>query len=317
MNIPPILVVLGPTGTGKSEIAFRAALRLRGEVVGFDSIQVYRGLDAATAKPDPAQRSRVRHHCLDIADPAADFSLGDFVRAAEAAIGAIRGRRSIPILAGGTGLYLQGLLHGVLDLPRRRVEFRERLRRRAETRGIEYLHRVLQRIDPESARRIGSRDRQRVLRALEIWSETGMSWSEHLARRGSKAERYTTVKVGLTMDRQLLFRRLDRRVEEFFSAGLVEELRRILDSGCPAGANAFKAIGYREALRHLQGRISLEDAIRLTKKNTRQYAKRQWTWFRKTPGVTWFPVDDGLDAAWQRISAFLNGFYADAAAGPA
>jgi tRNA dimethylallyltransferase len=317
MAKPPILVILGPTGTGKSEVARRAALRYSGEVVGFDSIQVYRGLDAATAKPDRAQRDRVPHHCLDIADPAQDFSLGDFVRAAETAIADIRNRGALPILAGGTGLYLQGLLHGILDLPRRQMQFRERLRRKAEARGVEYLHRILERIDPESARRIGSRDEQRILRAVEIWWDTGLPWSVHLARRGSKTERYPTVKIGLTMDREQLYRRLDERVERFFAAGLVDELRRLLDSGCPAGAKSIKAIGYRETLQHLQGDLTVEAAIRWTQKNTRQYAKRQWTWFRKTPGVRWFPVDDGLDVAWERISAFLKDIYSDAAVDPA
>ena len=305
----PLLVILGPTGVGKTEIAYRSALQFGGEVIGFDSIQVYRGLDVGTAKPSREQRERVSHHCIDVADPGVEFSLGDFVRAAEAAIGEIRQRGSLPILAGGTGLYLQGLLHGILDLPGRMNVFRDRLRRSAGKRRTGYLHMLLRRLDPVSAERISPADQQRILRALEVRLATGFPWSDHISERGSVTERFPNLKVGLTMDRKKLYRGLDRRVERFFSAGLLEEVDRLLRNGCPPWTNSLKAIGYREALRHLKGEVSLDEAIRRTQKSTRQYAKRQWTWFRKISGVRWFRVDEGLDWAWEQVSAHIENGY--------
>ncbi|MBI4161915.1 MAG: tRNA (adenosine(37)-N6)-dimethylallyltransferase MiaA [Acidobacteria bacterium] len=306
----PVLIVIGPTGTGKSEIAWRAAARYGGEVIGCDAIQVYRVLTAGTAKPDPGLRAGIPHHCLDLADPAEDFSLGDYVRAAEAALRGIRGRGCLPVLAGGTGLYLQGLLHGILELPPRRPEIRQRLRRSATRRGTGHLHRLLGRLDPASARRIQPGDAQRILRALEVRLATGIPWSAHLSRWGSRRERIPNVKVGLTRERDRLYRDLDRRVEGFFAAGLVEEVDALLRGGCPQAANSLKAIGYREALRHLQGRCSLSEAIRAAQGRTRRYAKRQWTWFRQTPGVRWFSMDSGLEPAWREIAAWLDPVFA-------
>lgn len=313
----PLLVILGPTGVGKTEIAYRSALQFGGEVIGFDSIQVYRGMDAGTAKPSREQRERVPHHCIDVADPGVEFSLGDFVRAAEVAIGEIRRRGFLPILAGGTGLYLQGLLHGILDLPARMNVFRDRLRRCAEKRGTGYLHMLLRRLDPVSAERIAPADQHRIMRGLEVRLATGLPWSDHISERGSVTDRFPNLKVGLIMDRRELYRALDRRVEKFFSEGLLEEVDRLLRNGCPPGINSLKAIGYREALRHLNGEISLDEAIRRTQKSTRQYAKRQWTWFKRISGVRWFRVDEGLDWAWEQISAHIENGYCSRTSIPA
>jgi tRNA dimethylallyltransferase len=283
-----VLVVVGPTAVGKSEFALRACERFQGELLSVDSMQVYRGLDAGTGKPDAAERRRAAHHGIDLAPPGDDFSLGDFVRYAERTIAAIGGRERLPVLVGGTGLYLRGLLRGIVDAPRRDATLRARLARSAERRGEGHLHRLLRRVDPEAAARLATRDRQRVVRALEVYFASRRGLSDWIRGAPFGPDRYDAVKIGLDMDREALYRRIDTRVERFFRNGLVEEVRRLLAEGCPRGANALKALGYRESLACLAGERTPAEAIALTRRNTRRYAKRQLTWFRAEPGVAWF-----------------------------
>jgi tRNA dimethylallyltransferase len=285
------LVVVGATAVGKSAFAILACERFSGEIVSVDSMQVYRGLDRGTAKAGPEMLRRVPHHGIDLADPGEDFSLGDFVRHAERAIASIRERRSLPVLVGGTGLYLRGLLKGIVEAPRRDEVLRARLRSLAERRGTAHLHRLLARVDPGAAARVGPADRQRLVRALEVYDAARRGLSDLIRESPFGPDRFASVKIGLSMDRETLYRIIDARVERFFAQGLVEEVRRLLQSGHPESANAFKALGYRETLRHLRGESSLEEAIVLTQRNTRRYAKRQWTWFRKEEGVTWFEIN--------------------------
>jgi len=287
----PLLVVVGPTAVGKSELALLACERFGGEIVSVDSMQVYRGLDRGTAKPAPAEIRRAPHHGIDLAEPGQDFSLGDFVRHAERAIAAIRGRGRLPVLVGGTGLYLRGLLKGIVDLPRRDEVLRERLKAIADRRGPEALHRLLARVDPPGAARLPPRDRQRAVRALEVYFAARRGLGDLVAEAPFGPDRYATVKIGLSMARDRLYRIIDERVEGFFASGLLDEVRGLLAAGRPRAANAFKAFGYRESLRHLQGELSLAEAIELTRRQTRRYAKRQWTWFRREAGVAWFDID--------------------------
>jgi tRNA dimethylallyltransferase len=286
-----VLAVVGPTAVGKSAFALDACERFDGELVSVDSMQVYRGLEAATSKPRAEERARVPHHGLDLADPGRDFSMGDFVRAAERAIDGIRSRGRLPVLVGGTGLYLRGLLRGVAETPRRSPRLRARLTAIAERRGVPWLHRMLRRVDAASAARLPPRDRQRIARALEVYFTARRPLSALIAASPFGEDRYDPIKIGLAMRREDLHRRIDDRVDGFFAAGLVEEVRRLLAAGCPPAANAFKALGYREVIAHLRGETTLEEAKALTRRNTRRYAKRQWTWFRKEPGVVWFEVD--------------------------
>jgi len=289
--VPALLVIVGPTAVGKSELAVLACERFAGEIVGVDSMQVYRGLDLGTAKPPAEARRRVPHHGIDLADPGRDFSLGDFVREAEQAIDAIRSRGRLPVLVGGTGLYLRGLLKGIVGAPRRDEAIRARLRDRAAKRGTPYLHRLLRRVDPRAAARLPKADRQRLVRALEVFFASRRGLSDWIGESPFGADRYESVKIGLNMDRAALYRIIDARVLGFFAAGLVDEVRGLIRAGCPETANAFKAIGYHEALRHVRGEIGLDEAIALTQRSTRRYAKRQWTWFRKEADVTWFTID--------------------------
>jgi tRNA dimethylallyltransferase len=284
-----LLVVLGPTGTGKSDLALSLAGALDGEIVGCDAVQVYRGFDRATAKPSLGDRRRVVHHLVDSVDPGIDFSLADYVRDAEIAIEAIRGRGRLPIVVGGTGLYLRGLLRGVMPAPPRDPQLRARLRRVVERGGHARLRRWLARRDPDSAARIAAGDTQRTIRALEMLLSDA-NWSQRLASSGTWTEgdeRFVSLKIGLDTDRESLGARLDARVERFFEEGLVEEVRDLLGRGVPRTANAFKAIGYREVLRAIEEGTTAGSVVDEVRKNTRRYSKRQRSWFRKEPGVVW------------------------------
>jgi tRNA dimethylallyltransferase len=287
---PPILLIVGPTAVGKSACALEAASRFGGEILSVDSMQVYRGLDAATSKPTEEDRRRVRHHGLDLAEPGDDFSMGDFVRAADEAVADMARRGRLPILVGGTGLYLRAFLRGMADAPQRAPKLRARLNRIAERRGVPHLHRMLRRVDPQSAARLPARDRQRLVRALEVRFATGRPLSSLLEETPFGPDRHPAVKIGLTMERRRLYERIDERADGFFERGLLDEARALVARGVRRDANAFKAIGYREALRHLAGELTLEGARFETRLRTRRYAKRQWTWFRKEPGVAWFDI---------------------------
>ena len=287
-------MLLGPTGTGKTELAVSVARRIGAEIIGCDALQIYREFDIATAKPCAEDRRRVPHHLVDALDPRTDVNMAGYVEAADRCIAEIHGRGAVPMVVGGTGMYLRGLLRGVVRTPPRNREIRERLRRVERRRGAGSLHRWLARRDPESAGRIAPADTQRVVRALELALSGGPTWSQRLDKEGSwnrARERYAALKIGLDMDRQLLRAGLDRRVDRFFEEGLVAEVRSLLERGIPPEANAFKAIGYRELLAVPEAARETLAVREEVKRSTRRYAKRQRTWFRREPGVHW------LDAA--------------------
>jgi len=281
--------------------------------VGCDALQVYRGLDAATGKPTASERERVPHHLIDCVDPRRDYSLADYVRDAGQAISAIGARGRVPVVVGGTGLYLRGLLKGVVEAPARDEALRGRLNALAARFGTPRLHRLLQRRDAPSAARILPGDTQRIVRALELALASGPSWSERLADEGTwsaEAERYDALKLGLDLDRDALAARLAARVDAFLAAGLADEVDRLLAGGLPEAANALKAIGYRETVRaRREGRDPAgdRDAIVLA---TRRYAKRQRTWFRSERSVIWLDaardsesVADEIAERWHRFMA--------------
>ena len=241
---------------------------------------------------------------MDVCDPRRDYSLADYVRDAEAAIEAIAGRGHVPVVVGGTGMYLRGLLKGIVALPPRDERVRERLRALLDRRGPERLWRLLASRDPETARRIPPADRQRVVRALELVFAEGSPWSERLAQGGTwerADERYRTLKFGLAVDRDVHATRLASRVDAFFAQGLVDEVTALLASGVPSSANAFKAIGYREVLAALASGRDPESSREAIVAATRRYAKRQRTWFRREPDVTWLDVSEGEERLAARI----------------
>lgn len=289
----PLVIVLGPTAVGKSRVAVDLALRFDGEVVSGDSIQVYRGFDIGTDKPGPEARRGVPHHLIDIAGPEEQYTAADFVRDALMAAGDIGSRGRLPIVAGGTGLYLKALVDGLFPGPGRDPARRAALEAEAAEKGLDALFRRLEAVDPEYARKIRGRDRVRIIRALEVLEATGRPLSEHFRDTRSPVAGRTLVRVGLELDRATLCRRIEERVDRMFARGLVEEVRGLLARGLPPSAPPFRALGYRHVVRHLAGEIGRDEAAALTKIETRQYAKRQMTWFRKMAEVAWFSPDDG------------------------
>ena len=292
----PLIVIVGPTAVGKSRLALELARRAPAVLISADAVQVYRGFDAGTGKPTAAERAAVPHALLDVADPRRPFSAGDFARAAESVMQEARAAGRRPIVVGGTGLYVRALLRGLFAGPPRDETLRLRLRDLAGRGGARRLHRLLARLDPVSAARLAPADQQRVTRALEVRLLTGRPFSEHL--RGDEAERWTgpdrhaAIKIGLELDRTLLAERIAIRVRGFFAAGLLDEVEGLLASGVPAEANAFKAIGYREALAVVRGTLDAAAAVESTIRATRRYARRQMAWFRRERAVRWLDAAD-------------------------
>jgi tRNA dimethylallyltransferase len=287
--LTPLLVIVGPTASGKSRLGLEVAERLDGEIVSADAFAVYRGLDIGTDKPTPEDRRRVRHHLVDIADPHQRFSAGEFADAASRAIADIVGRDRTAVVVGGTHFYIRALLEGLFPSPPRDPSEGKRLSQEWE-RDADSVFRRLREVDPEAARRIGPRDRQRILRALEIFELTGESLTSHW-RRHRHRPRYRALMVAPRRSRADLYARIDARAERLFASGLVEEVRQILASGVPVDAHAFKAIGYRQVVEFLEGSCDLQSAIEDTKRTSRKFAKRQLTWLRGIPEETlrWVP----------------------------
>ena len=282
-----LVVIAGPTGSGKSELALRLALASGGEIVNYDSMQIYRGFNIGTAKPSTADRASVPHHLFDIADASEEFNAADYARRARAVCEDIIARGKMPILAGGTFFYLRALLSGLPEMPGRDESIRERLRRVANTlRGPGRLHRWLSRVDAKSAARIPPPDRHRVERALEVWVVTGKAISSWERPGSETGPELPSLKIGLRIDRATLIERLDARVEEMYRIGLVEETAALLELH-PRTARPFTSIGYREAAAVAAGQIDRDDAILETKRRTRAYAKRQMTWLRSERNVQW------------------------------
>jgi tRNA dimethylallyltransferase len=287
-----LVVILGPTGVGKSRTAVHLATVFPGEVVNADSIQVYRGFDIGTDKPPAGVRGAVPHHLIDIVGPETQFTAADFVKGALEAAGGIHSRGRVPFIVGGTGLYLKALLNGLFPGPGRNPELRTALEAEAREKGLGELFERLKDVDPAYAEKIRGRDRVRIIRALEVFQSTGIPLSEHFSRTRSPVRGYGLVRIGLDLERTLLYRRIEDRVERMFDQGLVDEVRGLLERGISPEAPPFRALGYRHVLDVLAGRITVDEAKELTAVDTRHYAKRQMTWFRKMEGVSWFSPED-------------------------
>jgi tRNA dimethylallyltransferase len=301
---PPLLAIVGPTAAGKSALALSLARRFGGEVVNFDSVQVYRGFDIGTGKLMPEERCGIPHHLLDVREAGQVFTAGDFTREASKVLASLRRKKTLPILAGGTGLYLRSLLQGLFEGPARSEALRARLSEIAQRRGRSFLHRMLGRMDAISAERIQPLDTPKIIRALEVRLLVGRPISQMQASGRKGLRGFRALKVGLNPGRVELNRRINARVERMFSSGLVEETRAVLarcgtDADAAARLAPFRALGYRQACAVLAGRMTYEDAVRETQTATRQYAKRQMTWFRREPEVEWF-AGFGDEAAIQR-----------------
>lgn len=289
-NKEKLAVIVGPTAVGKTKVSVDVAKKLRGEIISGDSMQIYRGMDIGTAKIKKEEMQGIPHHLIDIKDPEESFSVAEFQRIVREKISEISRRGRLPMIVGGTGLYIQSVLYdyrftGNGNTGRLRKELQERLRRE----GTEKLYRELSGIDPDSAIKIHPNDGRRIIRALEIYYSTGVTLTEHLRKQRNEL-RYDAAVVGLTMDRERLYRRIDERVDRMIEEGLLEEARRFYDRGL-RGCQSIQAIGYKELYAYFDGTLSLAEAIALLKKNTRNYAKRQYTWFKNKMDVQWFDVE--------------------------
>jgi tRNA dimethylallyltransferase len=284
----PLVAIVGPTASGKSALGVRLAAQLGGEIVACDSTQVYRGFDIGTAKPTESERHAVPHHLLDLFDPAQVFTAGDYRRHALAVLADLRSREKLPVFTVGTGLYFRALVEGLADAPRRSEDLRARLRKRADAHGPEHLHRILSRLDRQAAARIGPRDANKLIRAIEVCVLAGKPISEVHGAGRPRLEGFTAVKLGLMPPRAALYERIHARTEAMLAAGWLDEVRRLVAAGVPQDSKPFQFIGYRELRAHLGGVVPLDKAVRAIQQATRRYAKRQITWFRREQGVEWF-----------------------------
>jgi tRNA dimethylallyltransferase len=289
---PKILVICGPTASGKSELALELARRLDGEIVNADSMQVYRGMDIGTAKPTPEQSAEIPHHLINVADPDQHFSAADFAEAADAAIRDISFRGKRTIVVGGTGLYIRALLKGLVDSPGDAGELRQGLRAEARERGNQAMWEELRQVDPELAERIHPNNLVRIIRALEVFRLTGIPLSRYQQEHGFSGRRYQSMQIGIRVERPLLYSRIDERVNRMLEQGLLQEVQQLLNAGYGPETRAMRAIGYKEMTAHLAGEYGLDEAIRLIKRDTRHYAKRQLTWFNADNDILWleYPV---------------------------
>jgi len=289
---PKIIVIAGPTGAGKSHVALELALKIDAEIIVADSVQVCRYMDIGTAKPTSWERALVPHHLLDIIDPDESFSAGAFRDAAQKVIAGLQQKKRNILVCGGTGLYLKALIRGLFRGPGKSDGLRQRFRTQEAEHGERYLHNELEKIDPLAAQRIHPKDSFRIIRALEIFHLTGTPPSQHYAGHAFQDARYDYLQIGLQWDRALLYERIEKRCDQMVANGIVDEVCRLHSRGYHSGLKSMQSLGYRHIGAFLEGLISLEEAVRTLKRDTRRYAKRQLTWFRADPSITW--IDDPI-----------------------
>ena len=303
------MVLLGPTASGKTALSLALAERFNGEIVSCDSVAVYRDFEIGTAKPTAAERARVPHHCIDIVSPEREYSAGEYQRDGRGAIGDITARGKLPIVTGGTGLYLRALLEGLFDGPQRSEELRNRLRRSAVRHGAGWLARLLERLDPAAAERIHANDTPKLIRAIEVTLEARRPMTEAWTAGAEPMTGYRILRLGLAPERAALYRRIDARAAAMFERGLAAETER-LRTKYGADRRIFDALGYRQARQLLAGELSEAQAVEAAQRGHRNYAKRQFTWFRREPEVRWlagFGDDPEIQqAAMEAVAGCVN-----------
>jgi tRNA dimethylallyltransferase len=299
------VIILGPTASGKTELAVRLAERFDGEIVNADSMQVYRGMDIGTAKPSDELRRRIPHHLIDIVDPDVNFSASDFRREAIRAIADIHGRGKRAFVVGGTGLYIKALLKGLVESPSGAEHIRSDLQETARKVGSGELLRRLAEVDPETAGRLHPNDQVRIIRALEVYLQTGLPISRFRNEHDFTGDYYDYLKIGIAVERGELYRRIEERVERMMAEGFLAEVRGLLSQGFTTELKPFRAIGYKELSAYLAGTYPLDEAVRLIKRDSRRYAKRQLTWFRQEKEIYWVEYPERFDTICNHVIEFL------------
>ncbi|MEC0283236.1 tRNA (adenosine(37)-N6)-dimethylallyltransferase MiaA [Terribacillus saccharophilus] len=288
MDKQKVIVVVGPTGVGKTQLSIEIAKRYGGEVISGDSMQIYKSMDIGTAKVTKEEQQGIPHHLIDIRDPDEHYSAADFQADVEACVQDIAGRGKLPIIAGGTGLYIQAALYAYdFSEAKRDDSYQQQLEQEAQAHGPLHLHKQLQAVDPVQAERIHPNNVRRVIRALEIFHRTGKRMSDH--EETEPDARYDAIMIGLDMDRDLLYEQINLRVDKMLAEGLLEEVKRLVESGIQ-DTQSMRAIGYKEFIPYLEGKMDWEDTVDQLKQNSRRYAKRQYTWFRNKMNVDWYSI---------------------------
>jgi tRNA dimethylallyltransferase len=302
----PVFAIAGPTASGKTALGVELALRVGGEIINCDSVQIYKGIQIATAKPSEEEKRGVPHHLIGYVDPNLNYTAADWARDAGEKISEIESRGGIPILVGGTGFYLRTLRQPPFESPKTDAKLRERLREIKDLRGPEHLHRMLLRVDPDAATRLFPRDHPRVMRALEVYFQTGEKLSHLQPDRAEPPEFASRIKLFvLNPPRDVLYEKINRRTEQHFAAGLIEEVKALREKGVKDSTNALGAHAYRRVCEYLRSERTLESAIEQSKQDVRNYAKRQLTWFRREEGVTWLNSFGDDHTAISRLLEFL------------
>ena len=286
MKLPLLVAILGPTASGKTSLSLSLAEHLQGEIISCDSVAVYREFEIGAAKPSPEERRRAPHHLIDVVSPSAIFTAGDYSRLARRALDEVHSRQHLPIVVGGTGLYLRALSEGLFAGPPRSEALRQRLREREAERGPQYLHKMLQKLDPAAAVAIHCNDVAKTVRALEICLSSRQRMTDLWQQGRAPLKGFRILRIGLNPHREALYLRINLRAQQMFQHGLVEETRALLER-YGGSANALNSLGYKQAVQHLQGELPLDQAITLAQQGHRNYAKRQMTWFRREPDVHW------------------------------
>jgi tRNA dimethylallyltransferase len=287
-----LIIILGPTSVGKSSTAVKLAKKMGGEIINCDSMQVYKGFDIGTDKIPPDKREGIPHHLLDAVSPSTQFTAAEFAKLALKATNLIHKKKKLPLIVGGTGLYIKALIDGLFPEGKKDPLLRKQLKKEAREKGLESLREKLLEVDPVYCQKVGKNDKVRIIRALEIFYSTEKPISEHFVNTRSFVEDFNIIKIGLKLKREILYQRIEDRVDKMFQKGIIQEVQSLLDSGIDENSPPFRALGYKYVLKVLKNEISTEEAISLTKRDTRHYAKRQMTWFRKMEGIQWFSPDD-------------------------
>ena len=309
----PLVAVVGPTAVGKSEIGVMRARALGTDVLTADSRQVYRGMDIATDKPTREQRETVSHRLIDLVDPDQRFNAGMYRRAAEQEIERLYGEHRLPLVVGGTGLYVRALIRGLCEAPQGNPAIRAEFLESALHREKGYLHRELVKVDPESAQGLHPNDQVKIIRALEVQRLLGRPLSDMHRSHRAAAPTWSPLILGLSRDREVLYRRIEQRVDRFFMTGVVKETEALLTRGYGRNLSSMKGLGYRQVAGFLAGEYDLDEAVRRLKRDTRHFAKRQLTWFRREPGIQWVRVDESERPEWvaDRLLGYIQTFLSE------